>query len=196
MRKPGREAGEEGRRLVAALGEFHHDGFGSACAAGIDAAEAVRRLGGTPVPDDVMEDFLDDPYAYDMDESPRLVGVTTVPGGCVVARPRGYAPQMPGVLALLSVGTHCYGLYANPKSGNQGSVARDGTLEGGDLHPGGGPDEDDGPEEVLNSCLYRYRYRAVAYAYAFAGLRPTDSRAVLGPPDVWVELPDRDYWSR
>ncbi|MFK3735793.1 ankyrin repeat domain-containing protein [Streptomyces sp. NPDC088090] len=186
-----RAAAEEGRRLVAALGEFPCDGFGLACVAGIDTAEAVRRLGAEPVPDDVMGEFLDDPYGYDTDESLRLVGVTTVPGGCVVTQPWGYAPQMRGVLAPLSAGTFCYGLYANPKSGNQGGIARDGAVEAGDLHPGGGPDEDDGPEEVLNS--YLYRYRAVAHAYAFAGLRPTDARSALGPPDVWVELPDRDH---
>ncbi|MGW4996545.1 ankyrin repeat domain-containing protein [Streptomyces hydrogenans] len=189
-----RAAAEEARRLLAALGEFFHDGLGLACVAGIDAAEAVRRLDGSPVPDDVMEEFLDDPYDYDMDESLRFVGVTSVPGGCVVTQPWGYAPQMPGVLARLSAGTFCYGLYVNPKSGNQGSVARDGTVEAGDLHPGGGPDEGYSPEEVLRS--YLYQHRAVAFACAFAGLRPADARGVLGPPDVWIELPDRDHRAR
>lgn len=42
---------------------------------------------------------------------------------------------------------------------------------------------------------YLYQCNAVAYACAFAGLRLTDRRAVAGPPDVWVELPRRDYWS-
>jgi hypothetical protein len=27
-----------------------------------------------------------------------------------------------------------------------------------------------------------------------AGLRLTDARAVTGPPDVWLRLPERDYW--
>jgi hypothetical protein len=72
----------------------------------------------------------------------------------------GGAPQQPGVQKLLSVGTVCYGLYANPESGNQGSVFRDGVGEGWDLH-----------------------------------LRPTDARAVTGPPDLWVELAERDYWA-
>ncbi|MFF5927001.1 ankyrin repeat domain-containing protein [Streptomyces hydrogenans] len=192
---PGERAtAEEARRLLAALGEFYYDGLGLACVAGIDAAEAVRRLDGAPVPDDVMEEFLDAPYDYDMDESLRFVGVTSVPGGCVVTQPWGYAPQMPGVMARLSAGTFCYGLYANPKSGNQGSVARDGIVEAGDLHPGGGPDEGDSAEEVLRS--YLYHHRAVAFACAFAGLRPVDARGVLGPPDVWIELPDLDYWAR
>ncbi|MEU8621574.1 ankyrin repeat domain-containing protein [Streptomyces sp. NPDC048623] len=188
-----RAAAEEARRLIAALGEFHYDGTGLACVAGIDAAEAVRRLEAAPVEDEIVDELLEDPYAYDMDESLRVIGVTSVPGGCIVTQPWGYAPQMPGVLTRLSAGTVCYGLYANPKSGNQGSIARHGAVEGWDLHPGGGPYENDGPEAVLHS--YLYQYRAVAYSCAFAGLRPTDARAVVGPPDIWVELPERDYWS-
>ncbi|NEB60821.1 ankyrin repeat domain-containing protein [Streptomyces diastaticus] len=192
-----RAAAQEAHRLTTALGEFYYDGTGLACVAGIDAAEAVRRLQATPVVDgellDVLKEMLEEPHAYDMDESQHIVGVTSVPGGCVVTQPWGYAPQMPGVLAQLSAGTVCYGLYANPKSGNQGSIARHGAIEGGDLHPGGGPGENDTSEQVLAS--YLYHLNAVAYACAFAGLRLIDRRAVTGPPDVWVELPRRDYWS-
>ncbi|MER5500601.1 ankyrin repeat domain-containing protein [Streptomyces sp. NPDC002561] len=188
-----RATAREARRLLAALGEFHHDGFGLACVAGIDAAEAVRRLEAAPVRDEVAGGIPDDPYEYDMDESLRIIGVTSVPGGCVVTQPWGYAPQMPGVLTRLSAGTVCYGLYANPKSGNQGSIARCGVIEGWDLHPGGGPYEDGTSGEVLSA--YLYRHSAVAYCCAFAGLRPTGPRAVVGPPDLWVELPDRDHWS-
>ncbi|MET9922193.1 ankyrin repeat domain-containing protein [Streptomyces sp. NPDC006435] len=188
-----RAAAREARRLLAALGEFHHDGFGLACVAGIDAAEAVRRLEATPVRDEVTDEMPDDPYEYDMDENLRIIGVTSVPGGCVVTQPWGYAPQMPGVLTRLSAGTFCYGLYANPKSGNQGSIARRGVVEGWDLHPGGGPYEDGTSGEVLSA--YLYQHSAVAYCCAFAGLRPTGPRAVVGPPDLWVELPDRDHWS-
>ncbi|MBV7698868.1 ankyrin repeat domain-containing protein [Streptomyces sp. TRM70350] len=188
-----RTAAEEGRRLVAALGDFTCEGTGLACVAGIDAEEAIRRLEATPVDREKLDSLLEDPYAYDMDESLQVIGVTTVPGGCVVTQPWGYAPQMPGVLRLLSAGTVCYGLYANPKSGNQGAIARDGVIEGWDLHPGGGPNPEDPPEEVLAS--YLYRSNAVAYACAYAGLRLTDARAVVGPADAWVELPRRDYWS-
>lgn len=120
---------------------------------------------------DELHELLEDPYAaYGMDESLQIIGVTSVPGGCVLTQPWGYAPSMPGVLARLSAGTLCYGLYANPKSGNQGSIARHGAIEGSDLHPGGGPDENDSPGEVL--AAYLYLHDAVAYACAFAGLRP------------------------
>ncbi|WP_308436619.1 hypothetical protein [Streptomyces roseolus] len=128
-----------------------------------------------------------------MDESLQIIGVTTVPGGCVVTQPWGYAPQMPGVLTRLAADTICYGLYANPKSGSQGSIARQGIAEGRDLHPGVAPRENSTSEEVVAS--YLYRHSAVAYSCAFAGLRLTDRRAVVGPPDAWVELPRRDYWS-
>jgi hypothetical protein len=188
-----RAAAEEADRLTTALGTFHYDGTGLACVAGIDAAEAVRRLEAAPVDDEVIDELLEGPYEYDMDESLRIIGVTSVPGGCVVTQPWGYAPQMPGVLTRLSADTVCYGLYANPKSGNQGSIARHGRVEGWDLHPGGGPYENDTSEEVLAS--YLYQHDAVAYCCAFAGLRLTERRAVVGPPDVWVELPDRDYWN-
>ncbi|GGP32738.1 hypothetical protein GCM10018980_74170 [Streptomyces capoamus] len=52
--------------------------------------------------------------------------MTTVAGGCVVTQPWGYGPQVTGVQALLSASTVCYGMYVNPKSGNQGSLARAG----------------------------------------------------------------------
>ncbi|MFB7940000.1 ankyrin repeat domain-containing protein [Streptomyces sp. NPDC056049] len=188
-----RAAADEAARLITALGTFDYDGMGLACVAGIDAVEAVRRLEAAPVADEVMEELLEAPHEYDMDESLQFIGVTSVPGGCVVTQPWGYAPQMPGVLTRLSVDTVCYGLYANPKSGNQGSIARHGTVEGWDLHPGGGAQENDTSEEVLAS--YLFQYNAVAYSCAFAGLRPTDRRAVVGPPDLWVALPRRDYWS-
>ncbi|MFF4828321.1 ankyrin repeat domain-containing protein [Streptomyces sp. NPDC001312] len=187
-----RAAAEEAMRLIGALGSFHYEGTGLACVAGIDAAEAVRRLEATPVQDEVVDEVLEDPYACEMDEILHIVGVTSVPGGCVVSQPWGYAPTMPGVLTRLSAGTVCYGLYANPKSGNQGSVARDGSIEDWDLNPGGGLYEGATSEEVLAS--YLYLYNPVAFSCSFVGLRLTDARAVIGPPDLCVQLPQRDYW--
>ncbi|MFE5819294.1 hypothetical protein ACFQ6S_38515 [Streptomyces sp. NPDC056479] len=160
--------------------------------AAIDADEAVSRLEATPADEAELADILDDPYDYDLDETLHIIGVTTVPGGCVITQPWGYAPSMPGIHTRLSRGTISYGLYANPKSGNQGSTTRDGVVEGWDLHPGGAPDVDATPEEVLSS--YLFRANAAAYACAWAGLRPTDNAAIVGRPDRWVELPERDYW--
>jgi hypothetical protein len=182
----------ESRRLIAALGDFYYDGLGLACVSGIDAEEAVRRLEATRLEIELPAELLEDPYGYDGEDSIHVVGVTSVPGGCVLTQPWGYAPKMPGVLKRLSVGTVCYGMYANPKSGDQGSITRDGVIEGWDLHPGGPPGPDDSPEEVLAS--YLYRGHAVAYVCAWAGLRPAEARAITGPPDLWVELPRRDYW--
>ncbi|WP_328872194.1 ankyrin repeat domain-containing protein [Streptomyces sp. NBC_00287] len=189
-----RAVADEGRRLISAVGEFHYEGTGLACVAGIDAEEAIRRLSATPADSEFMDELTEDMFSYDLDETLRFVGVTTVPGGCVVTQPWGYGPQQPVVMRLLSEGTLAYGLYANAKSGNQGCVFRDGVGEGWDLHPGGGPYPEDSLEEVLFS--YVYTHKAVAYCLAYAGLRPTDARAVVGPPDHWVELPERDYWAR
>ncbi|MEV8590731.1 ankyrin repeat domain-containing protein [Streptomyces sp. NPDC051180] len=188
-----RAAADEATRLVGVVGGPPPEGLGLACVAGVDAAEAVRRLEASPVPDEEAEEVVEDPYAYEAEEILPIVGVTSVPGGCVVTQPWGHAPSMPGVLTRLSAGTVCYGLYANPKSGNQGGIARSGSLDAWDLHPGGGPDEGQSAETVLASFLFHSH--AVAYACAFAGLRPPDDRAVVGPPDVWVRLPERDYWS-
>ncbi|MFD5088338.1 ankyrin repeat domain-containing protein [Kitasatospora sp. NPDC058406] len=194
--QPGPTAAEQataryGRQLVEALGRFHFEGTGLACVAGIDAAEAIRRLDATPVDEETAEDFLDNPYEVDASERMLVAGVTTVPGGCVVTQPWGYTPSTPVAMAHLTVGTIGYGLYANAKSGNQGRIARNGTSGAHGLHPGGGPHLDDSREDVLTG--YLYRGHAVAQACAFAGLRPTDARAVTGPADTWIRLPDLDY---
>ncbi|WP_409463392.1 ankyrin repeat domain-containing protein [Amycolatopsis sp. GA6-003] len=177
---------EESRRLIPAVGTPYVEGLGIACVAGIDVAEAVRRLAAEVV-DGVYEEMIDDPFDPLV---ARTVWATEVPGGCVLAQPWGFAPQMPGVTKALSAGTTCYGMYANPKSGNQGSIIRDGEIIGWDLHPGGEPEEDG---DVLLSCLYQGH--ALAYCFAYAGLRPVDNRSVTGPPDAWIRLPDRDYWA-
>ncbi|WP_460400090.1 ankyrin repeat domain-containing protein [Actinophytocola sediminis] len=172
------ETVRESGRLIGTLGGLDYDGLGIACVMDIDVAEAVRRLDA---------EIVEDPNGGD-DIS--VMGITAVPGGCVVAQPWGYGPSMPGVTRALSVDTTCYGMYANPKSGNQGSITRGGETIGWDLHPGGGVDEEQ--DNVLLS--YLYQGEALAFCFAFAGLRPVDDRAVCGPPDVWIRLPERDYW--
>jgi hypothetical protein len=188
-------AAAEARRLIDALGDFHYDGFSLSCVGGIDAAEAVRRLEATVVEHDDPESMVEDLWDDSMSEDALLtVGVTDVPGGCVVSQPWAFGASTPGVSGRLSTGTVCYAMYANPKSGNQGSVVRDGVVEGWDLNPGGGWSAADAPaEEILRT--YLYRHRAVAYCCAYAGLRLTDAHPVTGPPGLWVRLPVRDYWS-
>jgi hypothetical protein len=189
----------EHRRLLAAVADVESDGLGLACVAGIDAAEAVRRLAATPLADFDPDDFMDayySPHHDDDDEDAvmSIMGVTDVPGGCILTQPWGYGPSMPRVIELLSKGTVCYGFYGNPKSGNQGRVCRDAVMVGWDLHPGGGEaSADASADEVLFG--YLFQSRPVAYACAYVGLRPTDARAVTGPPDDWFRLPPGDYWS-
>ncbi|WFE66020.1 hypothetical protein [Micromonospora sp. WMMD714] len=192
-------AGELGDRLQV----DYYDGTGLLCVAGIDASEAISRLDGTPT----AEEELLAHYDIDVEEEPEpgdwgwlaemndllLVGVTDVPGGCVVTQPWGYQPQTPLVGRLLSADTVAYGLYANPKSGDQGSIYRGGKTIGWDLHPGGPAWNTDTSQMVLLS--YLYPLQAPAYACAFVGLRPVDVRCVTGPADHWVLLPDRDYWA-
>jgi hypothetical protein len=84
-------------------------------------------------------------------------------------------------------------MYANPKSGDQGRMCFDGVLEGWALNPGGDTPPSAGPsEEVLAS--YLYRHHAVAYCCNYAGLQLTDPRPIIGPPDIWLRIPTRDYW--
>jgi hypothetical protein len=84
------------------------------------------------------------------------------------------------------VGTVCYGLYENPKSGSQGSISRDGRFTANDLFPGGDPREGESAHEIL--LAYVYRDDPIGYSCAYAGLRLTDPRAVTGEPDVWLRV--------
>ncbi|EWM17915.1 ankyrin repeat domain-containing protein [Kutzneria sp. 744] len=166
------ETVRESHRLIALFDDLDYEGLGLACVAGIDAAEAVRRINATVVEPESTDDLS-------------IMWATDVPGGCVIAQPWGYAPTGSELTVPLSAGTTCYDLYANPKSGDQGDIVRDGEIIGSDLHPGGGVDPDD--ENPLLS--YLYEDAPVAYCFAFAGLRPTDTRAVTGPPDLWIRVP-------
>ncbi|MEU4545471.1 ankyrin repeat domain-containing protein [Nonomuraea dietziae] len=182
----------EARRLITALGHMDDDGFSVACVADFTAAEAARRLEAVPADDAEVEEIMDDPFS-DFDDSLSLIGVTDVPGGCVVFQPWGYIASTPGAMKRLSVDTACHGMFANPKSGNQGAVARDGVIEQWDTHPGGGGvSADESAEEILTA--YLYHSQAVAYCFASAGLRPTDDRSIIGQPDRWLRMPERDWW--
>jgi hypothetical protein len=181
----------EARRLIAALGDLSYFGLGMACVADITAAEVARRLEAVPADDEDVAAIIEDLGSH-LDDSQSVVGVTEVPGGCVVSQPWGYVPYTPGVATRLSAGTVCYGMYDNPKGGHHGTVFRDGVMEEGDTHPGGGGVyPDDLTEEIL--ATYLYHHHTVAYCCARMGLRLTDARAIAGPPDMWLRLPERDW---
>ncbi|TDC43877.1 ankyrin repeat domain-containing protein [Micromonospora sp. KC213] len=185
----------EARRLTAVFKKVDYDGLSLSCVAGIDAAEAVRRLDARAAEWDDAESMVEQLWGDSLsDEAVLTLGVTDVPGGCVVSQPWAYGAEMPGVSRRLSIGTVCYSMYANPKSGNQGSILRDRAVEGWDLHPGGGwAASDDSAEEILRT--YLYQGNALAYCCAYVGLALTDARPFTGSPDLWVQLPPGDYWS-
>ncbi|MFI9589951.1 ankyrin repeat domain-containing protein [Nonomuraea sp. NPDC052265] len=178
----------EAERLIEALGDFEYEGLGLVCVAGVTAAEAAWRLGATVAEGAGIDGVLDEPYP---DEGGGLVGATDVPGGCAVSQRRGHEVTSADVINRLSVGTVCHALFADPKSGDQGFSSRGGVIEEWDTFPGGGwVPPDSSSDEVLTAFLYQGE--AVAYCCAYAGLRLTDARPVLGPPDIWLHLPPRD----
>ncbi|WP_433516606.1 ankyrin repeat domain-containing protein [Nonomuraea sp. CA-143628] len=178
----------EAERLIGALDGIGWDGYSLACVRGISAAEAAQRLAATPVAEEELEEITEDPSD---EEAMQFIGFTDVPGGCVVSQPWGYMASDTVVMEALSAGTVAYGMYANPKSGNQGCVFRDGEVVDWDTHPGGGDaSEDDSAEEVL--LKYLYQGQAEAYCFAGAGLRPANAR-VITDPDTYLRLPERDH---
>ncbi|MEV4093762.1 ankyrin repeat domain-containing protein [Streptosporangium saharense] len=193
--QPGLSAGEtaavtEARRLITALGDFHYDGLSMACVADITAAEATARLEATP------DDGIDVERLYEgwwnVPDAELIVGITDVPGGCVITQPWGYTPSTLGVVRRVSSGTVCYSMYSNPKGGNSGRIARDdvvGFWEPPTVHS---ISFDDPAEEIL--AAYLYRGRPLAFCCAGAGLRLADARPITGPSDIWQRLPERDYW--
>ncbi|MEV6774539.1 ankyrin repeat domain-containing protein [Nocardia sp. NPDC051030] len=181
---------EERRQLTMALSRPWIDGVSLVCVAGIDAAEAVRRLDAEVVPAGSVtpDDMASWPLSADTELT---MWATDVPGGCVIAQPWSYIASMPGISTRLSPGTKCYGMYFNPKGGCQGSTSLDGALTGSDISPALDPSEDDSAEDILTS--YLYQHDVLAYCCAWAGLRPRDARAFAGPPDMWLRVPDGDY---
>lgn len=159
-----RAAIAERDRLVAALGDLPlDDGYSVACVAGIDVETALHRLDGVRVEG--------------------AIGLTTVPGGCVLMQSWGYDASTEDVLDRLSAGTVAYGMYANPKGGNHGGVHRDGASAGWDIETGGGVFDEDTTADVLLAHLYLDE--PVAFCCAYVGLRPTDNHAFTAP-DLWL----------
>ncbi|MFJ5985173.1 DUF6461 domain-containing protein [Lentzea sp. NPDC092896] len=181
-----RAAVEERDRLVAVLGGLpRDDGYSLACVAGIDARTALDRLEAEPV--EVTYERLED-WRTDLLDEETVVGVTSVPGGCVLMQLWGYSAAGLDVLERLSAGTVAIGMYANPKGGNQGTVYRDGDGDDADLQVGNGVDEQATADDVLLAHLYQDE--PAAFCLAYAGLRPTDNRAFTSP-ELWVRLSQR-----
>ncbi|GAA1639915.1 DUF6461 domain-containing protein [Actinoplanes couchii] len=176
-------------RIIAVLAGEEPYAASFACVAEVGVAEVARRLKGEPVE---VGDF--DEWVMEQGEAEdEVVGVTAVPGGCAVVRWNGFSASTPGVMALLTAGTRGYGMYGNPKSGNQGCWFRDGAELDSDLHPGGGQvSPDDTGDEVLR--IFLYQGHAMAYCCDVVGLEPRDARAFTGPPDLLLRLPAMEFW--
>ncbi|NAS25317.1 ankyrin repeat domain-containing protein [Herbidospora sp. NEAU-GS84] len=174
--------------LFTALESIDDDGHSIACVAGVTAAEAARRLGGTVVTEDELGLVFDDPGdAWHDDRLERVVGVTDVTGGCVVTQPWGWHASDERLLRKLTRGTRGYAMFANPKSGEQGVGAVDGEITDWDTILGlAPPTAADSAEELLRKFLYQDDPEA--YCCGYAGLHLTDARPILGPPDLWIRL--------
>lgn len=181
------EAVAESRRLIEVLAGIDLTGFGVTFASAISSKEAIRRLDAALVPEADMAVILDT-----SSEDQTVLGLTDVPGGCVLTQPWGATPTWHEVIEPLCAGATAYGVFVNPGSGSQGVVGVNGVIEDSDTHPGGG---DAGghlsAEEIL--AEYLYQGQALAYCCAAAGLRPIDARAVTGPPDHWIRVHDIDF---
>ncbi|MEV0230828.1 ankyrin repeat domain-containing protein [Nonomuraea sp. NPDC050786] len=182
-------AAAEARRLIPALGDFYYDGLSLACVADVSAAEATARLEATPADDVDIDALYEAPY--NVPDADMIVGITDVPGGCVITQPWGYTLSTPGIVKRVSPGTVCYSMYANPKGGRGGYVARDGAISGWEPHSAYTISPDALAEEIL--AAYLYRDRPVAFCCASADLRPADALPITGPPGIWLRLPERDY---
>ncbi|MEU4225196.1 hypothetical protein AB0F17_12930 [Nonomuraea sp. NPDC026600] len=82
-------------------------------------------------------------------------------------------------------------MYANPKGGRSGYIARDGTILSWEPHSAYTIPPDTYAEKIL--AAYLYRNHPVAFCCAGADLRLLDARPITGPPDIWLRLPERNY---
>jgi len=198
-----RKAQEDADRRAEVFRDMHFDGRSIAFVAGIDEETAIRRLGADPAAAAVLDldrepgPYGTGPHGFDPGDhelSGRFVGVTGVPGGCVLVQPTNYRLNTSDVLNALSPGTTAYGLYFNAKGGTFGELSRDGHSE---LSEEIGLVFGDEPDL---HWLYRFwqwdkpsgmwgAYE-VAYASHMGGIRVTDRRAVEGPPRRWAEIPE------
>ncbi|MEU4836263.1 ankyrin repeat domain-containing protein [Streptosporangium sp. NPDC023615] len=182
----------EAGRLISALGDYDYDlydGLGLACVAELSAAEATARLEAVPA-DGVDIDGLYEAW-WNKSDADLIVGITDVPGGCVIIQPWGYTPSTRGLLERVSPGTACYSMYDNPKGGIFGHVARDGAvITAWEPHCAYTVPSDASAEEIL--AVYLYSDHSVAFCCAGAGLRLADAGPTIGS-NRWLRLPERDW---
>ncbi|MCK7627081.1 ankyrin repeat domain-containing protein [Streptomyces sp. RS10V-4] len=194
-----RAAQREADERAAVFAGVPTESLSAAFVAGVGEEEAVRRLGRDPrdcpvlPPDAAAEPWEGDAFAHE--EAHRQVGVTGVPGGCVLVQPYSYLLSTEPLLDALSPGGAAYGVYFNPKGGTFGTLSRDGRTERTEeigLPPYGDEPEGhwlyrfwswDRPEEM-------YGASELAYACAQAGLRLADPQPLSGAPRRWVLIPD------
>ncbi|MEV6851876.1 hypothetical protein [Actinoplanes sp. NPDC051411] len=178
------------RRRIAAVGDPEVEGMSIACVAHVDSAEAAGRMRALPVDIPNFAEWALDPWSEGMtdDEVAHTVGVTDVPGGCVVTQWAGFTAASPGLLARLTPGSSAYAMCVDPKGGCPGIAFHHGHLVGSDLSPGSGDsDPADTGSEVLRTFLY-YGH-PVAYCCDAVGLFPESQRAFNGPPTKLLRLP-------
>ncbi|MCO5994817.1 ankyrin repeat domain-containing protein [Actinoallomurus rhizosphaericola] len=198
-----RAAQEEADRLIRVFRHVDTDGLGAAFVGGLDEEEVIRRLGAQPEDCPVLDlEREPGPYGtgpggfdpYDFEEALQYVGVTAVPGGCVISQPNGYLPSRREFLLPLSRGTVAGGVFFNPKGGRYGCVIRDEEV-GFDYEF-----FDPGPDAPYEHWLYRFwdkqrgftRGSELAFVAGTAGVRPEDARMLKGSPRRWVRVPEED----
>lgn len=180
----------------------HTEGLAVAFVGGVDEEEVIRRLGADPDRVPVLDlDAEPGPYGTGPDGfdpyGPRadgFVGVSGVPGGCVLTHPAGHLASSASVLAAVSPGGRAYGVYFNPKGGTFGHLSVDGGAAYGEEI--GIVAREDSPEEFWLHRFWQwgpygdmYGTGSLAYACDRAGLRVTDPGPLLGPPRRWVGIP-------
>lgn len=192
-----RTAQREADGRAAVFRALHAEGLSAAFVAGIDEEAAIRRLGADPDAAPVTDSDADDPFGYGFDpydeEAESLVGITAVPGGCVLVQPAWFLMNHGAVLDALSPGTTAYGVYFNPKGGTFGTLSRDGRFE---LHEEIGFVFGDEPDR---HWLYRFwqwdkepwawgAYE-LAYASDMGGVRLAEGQPLIDPPRRWARIP-------
>lgn len=183
------------QELIDAVGPVAADGTSIACVSRVDSAEATGRLRAVPIDIPDSADWAIDPWSQGLTEHEveYTIGISDVPGGCIVTQWAGTTACAPGVLTPLTRGTTGYALQAGPHGEAQGTLFRNGRLIDNDLSPGNGRSlPDDSADEVLRT--YLYYQNPIPYCCDLTGLAPGGPHPFTGPPDHFLRLPPIDLW--